>query len=101
MYHVLFHCLLIFSISVSAAVLSHEFVGNSDLSLGCRFDLGEERYDLCPLMRVDGSKEARTTELMGPGSRQGHVDRFSSSGMWGNQDRDVSRNPVHSINQFE
>lgn len=41
--------LLLFCASIDAFTLTHEFVEN-DLISGCRFDLGEQAYDLCPLL---------------------------------------------------
>ncbi|KAF5381702.1 hypothetical protein D9615_005605 [Tricholomella constricta] len=45
----------------AAATLTHEFLENADLLAGCRFNLGRQIYDLCPLMHERGTREVYST----------------------------------------
>ncbi|GLB41286.1 hypothetical protein LshimejAT787_0905010 [Lyophyllum shimeji] len=53
--------LLLVSTVVDAATLTHEFLENSNLLTGCRFSLGRNVYDLCPLMLERATREIHGT----------------------------------------
>ncbi|KAF8066979.1 hypothetical protein FPV67DRAFT_1781427 [Lyophyllum atratum] len=52
---------LLLTAVADATTLTHEFPENSDLLDGCRFSLGRQMYDLCPLMLEKETREVRGT----------------------------------------
>lgn len=82
--------LFLYTIGANAATFTHEFIDN-DLLSGCRFELGGNDYDLCPLMRSNSSGTVDGEVLEYEWTRGADVDRHYTIALGGmGRNREVS-----------